>query len=691
MDPGTWTTLPQELKAQVCEFLYGTHLSSLVNLAITNKDNYDVAALFLFRTIKIFVNERDRSQPNLQKYVRHLECFEAKKHVRRLVIYGPGWSSPVRTGFGYERPSFIRTLAYIPDPERENNENPLRTRFDKLTGVDVWDNIIHSAFVPDTSPVGTAYQLNERWRPLANLIRQLPMLGDVIYQCSTQFPPCLLAALHERQSGWPRCRLHIDAFKLRCLSSEPLALDPHELMLIASPCLHSINIRMGRRALHNSLHWLHDSHLGLVFRLVRGIAPNIKEVHVAGTNGTRNPSLRGGLAALLEKGLQGKGSLSCLQLYGGTSNGINGQDIDSWGTHTDFTVLRTLKLDSEVAQSALETLVNKHGFPSLEVLSIRLRPPTWDIVPQDMSAYFLLVKRFLQNLPRLITLKITNWMNGISLDRALGSSLRILWLEPVRSSYGLTPQHVAQIRERCPLLKDLTVVVRRSKGDLLERALYRELGTLPKLQHLSLKMDPSRPDYSFPTAWNWSEDESFDDFDREPLEPDTDSHVHDLWFERKGHVRDVFINSAIDETLTLAIFKAISETKERNNLVPLEKLEIRLTDAYYYPHPTSWVRCELETYIAMLGRSWQVVRIPRGSSGQVLLAQEIDKGERERAIRRSEENVRAIKRPMHPNPPLDLETIFRRIWPQRREGSTLEEDWRSWPLSTPTPVASSSY
>lgn len=46
------------------------------------------------------------------------------------------------------------------------------------------------------------------------LFRRLLGLRDLVWACGNQFPPCLLQVLHQRL---PRCRLHIRAFRLRCI------------------------------------------------------------------------------------------------------------------------------------------------------------------------------------------------------------------------------------------------------------------------------------------------------------------------------------------------------------------------------------------------------------------------------------------------------------------------------------------
>ncbi|KAI1768346.1 hypothetical protein GGR53DRAFT_478988 [Hypoxylon sp. FL1150] len=665
-----WETLFPELKAQICEIIYHTDPQSLVNLARANKDCYAVAALFLFRTIKVFVRDRDQLQLRVQYYTELLHHLGAQKHVRRLVIYGPGLHNP-SVAIGGTAPELRRTLYHIPDQEREDDQDPLHCRFDKHTGVDIYDNIYHSSFAPDASVVETAYELDDGWSPLAELVRQLPVLGDVIYQCAAQFPPCLLKALHERQPEWPMCRLHLDTFKLRCLSATPPTADPHELRLIRSPCLHSITIRTGKRLFHGPFHWVPQDQLNMVFRLVAGFTPNIKEVHVIGMQGFTQTLLserRERSSAFRPRweeqvpiprpGPEEKGSLSYLHLVSDDyPTGMLGREIDDWSMHTDFTVLRTLKLDGIIDSGVLETLVNKHEFPSLESLAICLNLDHLQLmvqIPVILEQYFHNAEQFLSSLPGLRTLRLRNWMRRISLEKALGSNLRTLWLEPTANGDEfITKRHIAQIREQCPLLEDLTLVIRRSKGNSREIALYRELGTLPKLQHLSLILDPLR------------------------------GVCGSIYKRESGirEIRNVFINSALDDTLALAIFEVISEVKERRNLAPLEKLEIRLIDAGL-SYETS-LAFEIEEYIAMLGLSWRIMRMPRDItySGPAVVVRQINKKEKRRTRRRIDENIYWLDQPIQA--PF-LEAIFRSIWPQQSQGSFLKDDWRSQPLSTST-------
>lgn len=66
-------------------------------------------------------------------------------------------------------------------------------------------------------------------------------------------------------------------------------------------------------------------------------------------------------------------------------------------------------------------------------------------------------------------------------------------------------------------------------------------------------------------------DSSFDDFDQQSFSK------WNAWRNpRKGHIRDAFINSAVDETLARSIFRTISSGKP-NGSVTLERLKVRVS------------------------------------------------------------------------------------------------------------------
>lgn len=120
---------------------------------------------------------------------------------------------------------------------------------------------------------GSVYETNDYWEPLADLIKQLPSLTDLLYSCASQFPPCLLETLH---TSLPQCRLHLNTFKLHSFSAPQI--DSYKLKLLMSPCLYSV------RASYNEIGGFDSGdvldHQGdVILCLAAGIALNIKEVH----------------------------------------------------------------------------------------------------------------------------------------------------------------------------------------------------------------------------------------------------------------------------------------------------------------------------------------------------------------------------------------------------------------------------
>ncbi|KAI1107877.1 hypothetical protein F4804DRAFT_296215 [Jackrogersella minutella] len=637
--------LPTELLFNICEQLYHIHPVSLLSFAKSSKACYKIAATFLFRTIWVFVSDPRYLTINVQQHSKRLRRLKAFGNVRRLVIYGPGVDFP----FDYTKDDLKKSQSIL----TPGLEVDLDNRFSRTRSYDI---------VPSRSPVHNAYENDDSWLPLVELIQRLPTLSDLVYQCSAQFPPCLLQALHRYR---PRCRLHIDNFSLHSLVGKPPVPDSHELLVATSPCLYSINMRVSGASDGLPIH-----HIGAVLRLVAGLAPNLKEVHLfRGHKSSWNEDEEHssfdppwGNLPIARACPWEQGSLSCLQLWG---RAVTGQVLADWSTHTNFAVLRTLKITGQLTEDALNNLASSHHkFPSLKALALTLKVPT----NYERTRYYKLARRFVCRLKRLRSLEIRRWSHHIDLDTILSSRLRTLRLVSCQGKH-LTLQDITQIRERCPLLQDLTLTVRRSKGDANETAVYRELGKFPKLEHLCLEMDALLPPRV--RGKDVPPDPSFNNYDREPST---------LRHYKKGHIRDFFINNAMDDDLALAIFKMISKIKQRNYLAPLEKLEIsfvRDEDS----HEAHKVSSYLGKYATALSRPWQVKRRPRGNSSRSPIAWEVDKGTR----KLQEKNHDKARNMLGNEPDLaEQESIFRRIWPEQWEGSNWREDWESWPLSSST-------
>jgi hypothetical protein len=109
------------------------------------------------------------------------------------------------------------------------------------------------------------------WTPVVYLIKTLPHLAKMVYNCRNQFPPSLLDALHNYH---PQCNLYHFSFRLRSLQTENP--DPHEIAIATSPCLYSIKVRYVWRDSNGK----EDFHEEALPELVPGLAPNLKKVQM---------------------------------------------------------------------------------------------------------------------------------------------------------------------------------------------------------------------------------------------------------------------------------------------------------------------------------------------------------------------------------------------------------------------------
>jgi len=148
------------------------------------------------------------------------------------------------------------------------------------------------------------------------------------------------------------------------------------------------------------------------------------------------------------------------------------------------------------------------------------------------------------------------------------------------------------------------VTLGRSMGDEVEVTLYRSLRKcLPNLQRLALSLDvrlPStRMDATVP-------DSSFDDFDLE-------SHLGTGYLN--GHLRDLFINNAMDEALARAIPQTIPSAKgmHLDDAAALSSLKIQ----FLASAARNLLRISvLPLILAELRSSWLLTRRIRDGSGR---------------------------------------------------------------------------
>lgn len=440
--------------------------------------------------------------------------------------------------------------------------------------------------------------------------------------------------------------------------------------------------------------------------MIEGLAPNLKEVHIYHDTEERNKIIiRTRLApkvwrrATTEKDgfTPSPADLDALELHGHWHGHSLSHDdlhvgreyLSDWKTRVNFSALRVLKLRHPVNRQGLEFLAMENSFPHLTTLLLACGE-VWAGEPRD---YYDAAKQFIRSLPSLADLEILEWHNSTSLAPALGSHIRKLIL---RSSFGsnATPgrpktvanfsrQEIMQLSTNCPELENLSLQIRRSRGDATEVATYRALGHFPRLRHLTLTLDasppprhrvPGAPESELPAVYTKVEDH-FDESDAEIAGP----HPY-----RRGHIKDVFINTAVDEKLARAIFEVVSSAKASNSSPPLETMIIRVRggsdfcSSYMRPPPRTY----LSSFLTNLGREWFLERGVWNDQPDELRATELSKKAREESDRKEGRFEPAAPSSGDEGLPYVYTEILRRMWPEKQPGSNWRDDWESWPLQT---------
>ncbi|KAL1852475.1 hypothetical protein Daus18300_012156 [Diaporthe australafricana] len=462
---------------------------------------------------------------------------------------------------------------------------------------------VHGWF-EDYGPVEVTAEEDAAWAPFIRLVKALPRLTKLVYDCRNQFPPTLLAALHIYH---PRCRLHHLTFRLRSLLQQDP--DPHEMALATSPCLHRVKLHCAWRNSNAQ----DDFNEEAMLELVAGLAPNLKELSMISvfpalpSSGWRDPRAAWrGLPGFVEPDKSAIGSLTSLSLVGALR--FSPELLQTWHRHTDFTMLRHLVLggglecNKGINDETMRWMVQNCSFPRLETLRVRLRRDDEDI---DKPNYAVDAAAFFRAFEPLEELSLSGPLEPEILNSILfrhGHKLKKLGLFPHENPFDsrlmhvpmiLTREHIEKIQARCPAVYDLSIPIKRTNSDRTEAELYRGLGKFARLQRLFLVLDCS----------NWrvmrdstlTDDPSFDDDDRE-LFITINSHI------KRGHVRECLVNCAVDETLARSIWETIC----RDKITQLKSLKLYTTGGGKFGNTSSY--WDLRKLVSNMSRSFIIER-----------------------------------------------------------------------------------
>ncbi|GFF80418.1 hypothetical protein IFM47457_05171 [Aspergillus lentulus] len=177
----------------------------------------------------------------------------------------------------------------------------------------------------------------------------------------------------------------------------------------------------------------------------------------------------------------------------------------------------------------------------------------------------------------------------------------------------------------------------RTQGDAREVALYKALGTIRNLKFLDLELNVSDPSLYQENA---SIDPDWDDFDNQY----TEEGLEGINRSRNGHIRNLLVNTLIDEPLASSIFEA---------------------DRHYPP------RCEFSRPVRFFASEWTIERD--------LCYEHRDKFE----ARISQNSIfqSCYKVDVYPW----VAKVFLQIWPITQDGNNTNlrywDVWKSFPLA----------
>ncbi|KAL4771510.1 hypothetical protein BDW60DRAFT_217353 [Aspergillus nidulans var. acristatus] len=555
----TLISLPLEALSLICEYIAISHMPSIYAFSESTRSCHAASRSARFRRVRIRVKTRRGLDHDIREWYKILLRNSAFGCVQHLTIEG-------RLALFWE---VGKTASSLPAKLLDNLLTEYRHEDEFTRPGTFYDHILRGPFYH----IGVQEDQDEdAWAPMAKLLAKLTGLKDLVYACERRFPECLFELLQLRN---PQCKLHIRAFDPPCLNREDAegedeerveddeddeddgdedededdVVSKYEYALVTSQALTTVVVPVA----HDDIYRCSNEEAARL--MARGLAPNLKQVHVVDSGPgfkyrpmNRDMSKQGLLSRkevsqdIREKNL-GLGKLEGLSL-----DPANLTRFDLWRETVDFSHLRSLQL-WRVHLDTLE-MATTCDFPSLRTLVLGLFPRRRN--PSQAHLSDQAAGAFIASLRPLESIHLTGPFFQESFNAVLshhGSSLRKLSLYPTETSrippidqFLITSTEIRQIQQQCPNVYDLRLQIERTLGDQKEQDIYRALGELPGLQHLSLQLD----------VWNAVELGAMDKAAlRQPC-----------------FAEHIFINISLDAELAREIFSLIASNS------PIETLEL---------------------------------------------------------------------------------------------------------------------
>ncbi|VUC33301.1 unnamed protein product [Clonostachys rosea] len=638
--------LPLEILQRIVDNLADSYRPSVYAFSLASKACHQASAPFIFQHINLRLLSREALQRDIKSLVNTLSRTDSARHVHSISMKGFLNAKTRNDDLGITDTDNLGWWVGL----RGNEKVPRQ------------ETIYSGGYFANDEPVIEEDSDEDvAWAPVVNFIRTLPALEKLVYMCADQFPPSLLYTLHRYH---PKCKLYHMTFRLRSLSlGTP---HPYEVALATSPCLYGVQAICVRRDSEGG----DDFNQEATMELVAGLAPNLKEVSMINCFPYRGSRFTSGRAQW--KGLPGYtpgmlGSLTSLSLLRSAEYFWEPEYIQTWGKFTDFGSLQRLTIggpsDKGIDGEMMGLITQNHSFPRLKALCVCLERNDPDGVRPEYGDN---AAAFFSSFEPLRQLSVSGPLEPTILDTILhrhGQTLKELMLYPRECEFRgdddrnreeipmvLTKEHILQIQAECPALEDLAVPVKRKRSSAAEVEIYRTLARMEHLRSLFLTLDCSE--------WRVKRDCTYDPpFDEE------DNKIGQFGYKR-GILRELLMNCAVDETLARSIWETIREGNRR-----LESLKLWTTGAGQFGSGQIHIAEDLYTHMS---RSWLIEGVPRDDK-EIINIKELGRTERE--AKDAHRRTVGSKGPR----PKEME-VFRRIWPSKEGSESWYDDWSSIPL-----------
>jgi hypothetical protein len=624
--------LPLEILGEISLQLLSMHEPSLYQFSLVSKRCHAGTSKARFSILRIRVSVRTELKSSIQKWLDFVTPRGYFPNLRRVEIKGFMINSSNDYG-----------------------------RLDSET--------IYNSLVREYAGL-TREEENYAWEPLVEAIASFSRFEHLVWNTESPFPMVLFSYLSKSR---PRCRLTFDKFEFRFFSNGTVF--PQEASLLGWPFIDRLTVTR----VNFGLYYRNVHAQNTVLKAVTGLAQGVKELEIvcpachSHPSGTTSDPLFPPFQSIQDDiTIPRRCSLTTLKLINGY---ITPELMEICNSRIDFSHLTALVLKGRVANGF--TLSSAElSLPNLETLELDLAR----INPEDTDfALTLNAIPFLDSLPPLRNLRIRGLFGDEIFEYILKhhcATLRQLSLIPTdddgenlarfKGGFHLTGDKARQLRQACPLLKELDIEIRRTYSDANEAGIYRALGEFTHMRKLCLTMDCSGGLRGIRLPDKLPLDAEFDEFDKK-------WHVRGV---RNGHVRHALTNSAIDRDLAISIWHILTTQQKHSALQHLHlkpqawKLPFRSVD-HAMPKVLGFI-CQEISLRRAFGKS---------DSGEITVKYEQYKHRLPMIVAARDNEARLLRENRdHPELLGSCQEVFRRIWPVKESGVDWRDDWSSLPF-----------